>query len=33
MKKFKQGIGKLKMNIHNLTTEDKDRVLEAYELK
>ena len=33
MKKFKQGIGKLKMNIHNLTTEDKDRVLEAYEQK
>lgn len=33
MKKFKQGIGKLKMNIHNLTTEDKDKVLDAYESK
>lgn len=33
MRKYKQGIAKLKMNIHNLTTEDKDKVLEAYEKK
>lgn len=33
MKKFKQGISKLKMNVHNLTTEDKDKVLEVYDLK
>lgn len=33
MKKFKQGISKLKMNMHNLTTEDKDKVLDSYELK
>lgn len=33
MKKLKQGIGKLKMNMHNLSSDGKDRVLEAYELK
>ena len=35
MKRLKQGIGKLKMNMHNLVTnpDEKDRVLETYELK